>query len=217
MSWDDASAPGQLARKALRHGDRRRTARRVGSTDDEHRSLGDGRRLGCCCTARWRAQPPATRGRAPSRSVRSPGSPATSCFRWPRCTSRSGTTTRKTLAERSVRAPRVRHSDDALALLGDASPGRRERHDNFADHVDRTAVPDDRRTEDQVRRQRRLGRAGGAVDESMAGEHLRVRADVGDARRARPSVRGRPSGVRCVRAPDRICCLPERWASSWPG
>src|SRR6267154_965339 len=43
-----------------------------------------------------------------------------------------------------------------------------------ADGVDQTAVPDDRRAEDPLRRQRQLVRADGPAHQSVAGEHLRV-------------------------------------------
>ena len=65
----------------------------------------------------------------------------------------------------------------------------------------------------RCRRQRWPAGAGAAADEPVAGEPLRVRADVGDARRARPIVRGRPPGVRRVGGREDLCRL-ERWASS---
>ena len=42
-----------------------------------------------------------------------------------------------------------------------------------------------------------------AAHQPLAGEPLRVRADLGHACRARPPVRRRPAGLRCVRAPRR--------------
>ena len=63
------------------------------------------------------------------------------------------------------------------------------------------AFSDGRRSPHPVRRQRRLAGAGAAADQSLAGERLRVRADVGHACRARPPVRRRPAGIRRIRAP----------------
>ena len=101
--------------------------------------------------------------------------------------------------ENSVKAIEARNdgSERRTQTLVDASSLSTD------DHVDRAAVPDDRRTADPVRRQRRLAGAGGAADESLAGERVRVRADVGHARRARPPVRRRPAGVRRIRTPRR--------------
>ena len=64
-------------------------------------------------------------------------------------------------------------------------------------------VPHRRRCPDPVRRQRWLAGAGGAAHEPVAGEHLRVRADLGHACRARPPVRRRPAGLRCIRSARR--------------
>ena len=79
------------------------------------------------------------------------------------------------------------------------------------------AVPDDRRTEDPVRRQRRLARADAAADEPLAGEPVRVRARCG---RRSPSTPGcSPSTCRGSARPsaETISCPRARWAGSWPG
>ena len=64
-------------------------------------------------------------------------------------------------------------------------------------------VPDGRRSPDPLRRQRRLAGAGDPAHQPLAGERLRVHADVGHACRARPPVRHRPAGVRRIRTPRR--------------
>ena len=149
-----------------------------------------------------------------SRSVRSPGSPAMSCFPWRRCTSRSGSTTRGRSRD-DLSAHLVYGAVASAAFAGLTKRSHATRWSGRSLPIgskgvvmttsQTTSIEPQFRTIDGLRiRYADSGGsngAGGAVDESLAGEHLRVRADVGDARRACPSVRRRPTGVRRVRAP----------------
>ena len=82
-------------------------------------------------------------------------------------------------------------------------------HDHLTVRIDPAAVPSDRRPEDPVRRHGRPAGRDAAADQPVAGEPVRVHADVGHPRRARPAVRRRPAGVRRVRAPRRSALAPR--------
>jgi hypothetical protein len=90
---------------------------------------------------------------------------------------------------RHVRAYRLRRHTDV----------GRSFHEHLAEHIDRAAVPDDRRTEDPLRRERARGRSRAPV-EPLAGEPSRLRPDVGPPRRARASGGRRPARLRAFRA-----------------
>jgi para-nitrobenzyl esterase len=80
-----------------------------------------------------------------------------------------------------------------------------ENHEHHADDVDRTTVPQCRRTHHPIRRERaeRTERAARNAAESLAGEHSRVRPDVGAARGGGVSRGRRPARLRAFR-PSRL-------------
>ncbi len=69
------------------------------------------------------------------------------------------------------------------------------------DHNPTSALPYRRRSPDPVCRQRRLAGTHRPAHEPLAGERVRVRADLVHACRARPPLRRRPAGVRRIRTP----------------
>ena len=150
------------------------------------------------------------------RSVPRSGRPDTPCFQYSGSTSRSGSTTsrrsRRTSALTSSSEPPPR----PRSLTPTTNRDRKECHEHLADCIHQTTVPDDRRREDPVCRQRRLAAADGRAHQSLAGEPATRSRRSGPPSRSTPACS--PSTCRGLAHLNaaRTSCLRERWAGSWP-
>ena len=201
MSWDDAPAPAQVGQEAARARARHEVSPRYARLLNNVTHWGFGLAAGAAVRAPRRlaahaegvVRAPVRRRGLGQRIRRAPAARRL----------RADLEVRpRDAREGSERAPRLRDRHRGCVLR--CSPERSRPVTTLADHA---SIEPQFRTIDGLRiRYADSGgsqRAGGAADEPLAGEPVRVRADVGDARRARPPVRRRPARVRRLRTPGR--------------